>query len=185
MIAIPWYWRWLAITALVAAFAAFFYGQGEQHESVRRDLIDAGRDAADAKRETTNAKALADAQTHARALEHDAADQMARIGNRYQEQLRDETTRRDRLITDLRAGTLRLSVPIRTASTQCLPATTDTGPGSDGAALAELQDAAAEFLIHLADEADRVVDQLDACQAVIVADRAVRQGSVVQREALD
>ncbi|WP_051711547.1 lysis system i-spanin subunit Rz [Andreprevotia chitinilytica] len=175
MIAIPWYWRWLAITALVAAFAAFFYEQGEQHESVRRDVIDARRDVTDAKRETANAKALADAQTHARALEHDAADQMARIGNRYQEQLRDETEQRDRVITDLRAGTLRLSVPIRAAGGQCVSASADTRSGGDGEAHAELQDAAAEFLIHLADEADRIVDQLGACQTIIVDDRAHQQ----------
>lgn len=76
----------------------------------------------------------------------------------------------DRLRTQLRAGTARLSVPV--VGSCRLPATGTGAGGSDGAARAELSAQAADDLVALAADADAVARQLGACQAVVVSDLA-------------
>ncbi|MDR2838111.1 MAG: lysis protein [Azonexus sp.] len=115
-------------------------------------------------------------EENARATERAHAQSMAAASAQYQESLQHEKATKDRVIADLRAGALRLRFPA--ANTAGERADGDTtaalGPsaaGCDGGAGGELSLAVAEFFVGLASEADEVVHQLAACQAVVIADR--------------
>jgi hypothetical protein len=112
----------------------------------------------------------------ARQAEQDHAAALARVSATYQEQLQHEKKSRDRTIADLRSGALRLRIELARRETAGGSAIGEAGAsagGCDGASVGELSDAAAEFLVDLTAEADDVVHQLTACQAVLVADRQI------------
>lgn len=117
-------------------------------------------------------------QAQARTQEHVYGEALAIADTLYQEGLQHEKTKFNRVVADLRTGDLRLYVPVARAG--------DGGGGGSGAAAAatgerdgearaELSGAAAEFLVGLASEANEVVEQLTACQAVVIADRSGQQ----------
>lgn len=109
-----------------------------------------------------------------RQQEQDAADAIAVISTNYQKDLSNVKAEKDRVIAGLRGGTFRLRIPVAarfgagrgTAAEVAAPAC-----GRDGEARTELPIEASEFLVGLTSEADEVVKQLGACQAVINADR--------------
>lgn len=109
-----------------------------------------------------------------RQQEQDAADAIAIISFNYQKDLQHVQAEKDRVISGLRDGTVRLFVP--TASSLhpdggAPAAVAAPACGCDAAARAELSGAAAEFLVGLASEADEVAKQLGRCQEIIKADR--------------
>lgn len=114
-----------------------------------------------------NAKAKKDDEAHQAAL--------AAIGAKYETTIAALKARRDRDVADALAGALRLSIPAGPApaggSVQLPDAATGTA-GSDGAARGELPRQVAADLFALADDADQVVEQLHACQAVVADDRS-------------
>lgn len=78
-----------------------------------------------------------------------------------------------RTIADLRSGALQLRDRF-----QCKTQPANTGPeaaagtsGRDGAQESGLQIADAEFFVQFADEADQAVNQLNACQDILEAER--------------
>lgn len=179
---------WIGLVKLLAAVAgagllwSAFYTHGEQqYQAGRQDGLNAWL-----KRDND---ALRQANQRISTLEQEARDQerahgqaMDAIAVQHQKDLKDARTEQDRVIADLRARNLRLRVPVvTTASAACRGggAGIEAGPGTgqrDGEATAELSDAAAEFLVGLASEADDVARQLSACQAVVIADRQQQEG---------
>jgi len=109
-----------------------------------------------------------------RQQEHDAADALAVISSKYQEDLKHVKTEKDRVIAGLRDGTFRLRIPVATRLGAYGGAASEvafTACGRDGEARTELSVEASEFLVGLASESDEVVKQLGRCQDIIKADR--------------
>lgn len=164
----------LAGIALAAAAAGAIYTYGEHQFG----LGETTERAAWLKRENTEltaANALIKKQEdQARATEREHALALAGVSAQYQEDLKHEKTKADRVIGDLRRGALRLRIPATCPDAARDGGAAATGAGSggrDGETRAELSGAAAEFLVGLASEADAIVLQLTACQGVIAADR--------------
>ncbi|MBP8812701.1 MAG: lysis protein [Laribacter sp.] len=102
----------------------------------------------------------------ARTTEQQHAQALATIDAQYQENERHARLENNRLRTQLRAGSVRLSVPVAAGSCN-LPADDSASGLRDATPQAELSSEAADDLVALADDADAVVRQLTACQAVI------------------
>ena len=102
-------------------------------------------------------------QAHVKEIDKIAQNLIEERNRGYQE--------RDKVIADLRAGSVRLRDRFK-CSTR--PAVSSSGPasaGSDGGTQGGLSDNDAEFFVREASRADEVVRQLTACQAVIRSDR--------------
>lgn len=110
------------------------------------------------------------AEARQRKLEH-AAD-LAKASATYQENLQHEKASRDRTIADLQSGALRLRIELARRKSTGGGTDPEGNPGAgrcDAEAYGELSPAAAGFLVALTTEADDVVHQLTAAQAVIAA----------------
>jgi prophage endopeptidase len=119
---------------------------------------------------------IADLQDAARRTEQAHAQKLAEIADRHQKEIRNAETRRKADVAAVRDGTLVLRDPGRAASEGAC-AGQPAAPGAaasqrDGGQAGRLSGEAAEFLLGLAADADAVADQLAACQAVILTDRA-------------
>lgn len=162
---------WVILGAVVALGAAltgsFFYGTsvGEAKTDVkwqRREL--------DINAESE--KTLAKANARALAAEQKSAGDMAAISKAYQEKLLEKDHEKDRAIASARASGLF----IRTKRANCgnaVPAAGAASSGRDGETRSELSDEASEYFIAEANRADKIVDQLTACQSIVKADRQV------------
>lgn len=126
---------------------------------------------------TANAR-IVELEAGARQTEQLVAKAEAAASQTYQESLNHEKTAHERTVAELRTGNRRLRIELASrppaAGDQAGP-TAATAAGCDGATFGELSTAAAEFLVGLANEADTVVHQLTACQAVVIADRQINQ----------
>lgn len=126
---------------------------------------------------TANARII-ELERSARVNERLQAERLAAASQTYQESLQHEKATHDRTVSDLRTGALRLRIELASRQTagSGIAASLIAGPGRcDGETRAELSTASAEFLVGLASEADTVVHQLTACQAVVMADREINQ----------
>lgn len=126
---------------------------------------------------TANARII-ELERSARANERLQAERLAAASQTYQESLQHEKATHDRTVAGLRSGALRLRIELarrQTADGGSAAGATSGSGRCDGEARAELSTAAAEFLVGLASEADTVVHQLTACQAVVSADRQINQ----------
>ena len=105
-------------------------------------------------------------QGHAKALATISTDYQGRLSNATKQIAADRAA--------VRNGTLRLRDPGAAglcANTSNMPGIAASASGRDGGTDSRLSDQAAEFLLSEADRADSVVDQLNACQQVVRADR--------------
>lgn len=161
--------RWMAGALAVLALLAgiWWHGHSRGAAGVQAEW--------DADRARLNTKLLAQERS-VRAAEQQHAQALAAIDAKYQENERNAQLETDRLRAQLRAGTVRLSVPVVAGSCR-LPATGAGAGSGDGAERADIQPAAADDLVALAADADAVVRQLSACQAVVRADRFIADGS--------
>lgn len=108
--------------------------------------------------------------------EHKAGAVMAAIDQHHQEDIEHEKKNIAATLASYRAGTLRLRDEFKAhcAANTGMPSATPSAGVSDAASDGGLQPDHVEFLIHFASRAKQVVQQLDNCQAVVRADRAVR-----------
>ena len=119
-------------------------------------------------------------EEQARAAEVKHGQAMASISAQYQKDLKNERLAKDRAIDAVRRGELRLYDPgVRATGDNRVGggqacATDATTIGRDGATRSQLSQSASEFLLALASEADEVVRQLTACQAVVAADHQMK-----------
>lgn len=164
---------WLYLIVLAVVVGLIWYGCGE--------LVQHGRDLQDAvwlKRENQK---LADAQVKYkelddkyRALERNWVEHDAQVSAQYEKEKAGELAKKDRTISDLRAGTLKLRIPVTACNGTgrgLVPPPGATPSQRDGGTSAELSGPAAEFLISFASEADTIVRQLASCQALVKKDR--------------
>jgi FtsZ-interacting cell division protein ZipA len=102
------------------------------------------------------------------------ATRLSLLSQQYEKEKQDESKKRDRVITDLRAERIRLRDPGSTSPTSN-PGNGITAPTGkcDGEARGFLSNETAEFLVSLTGEADEVVHQLTECQAVVMSDRGM------------
>nr|WP_314710603.1 lysis system i-spanin subunit Rz [uncultured Comamonas sp.] len=172
----------LAVIALAGTALVAFKGYGEQQyqaglQTERNSWL--GRD--NEALQIANGL-IAELQQKAREQEQVHGTAMAGIAVQHQQDLKHVRTEKDRVIADLRARNLRLRIPTFSASNATCSgsgAVSEAGAGTgqrDGEESAELSGAAAEFLVGLTSEADDVVWQLSACQAVVLADRKQQEG---------
>lgn len=164
----------LLIGALVfvgALTGAYFYGHSNGVDSERVVW-----QAKEIKATQEADKALADAQDKVNSLQSQYANNLAVISGNYQQELKNVSATKDRTIAALRAGAIRLRDPGThyTLSPNALPGSTAPTSGCDGQATSRLSDTTSEFLVREASHADAIVEQLNACQAVIIKDRELK-----------
>lgn len=108
----------------------------------------------------------------ARAKERQHAENMSSIATSYEKEMQNEKRKTDVLVADLLAGSLVLHDPAGqspgASETGATPASTGERDGETGC---QLSTAAARFLLEEAGRADAIVEQLTACQQVVVSDR--------------
>lgn len=147
------------VTALFAAALAGAYWLGGNHVQ--------------AKWEAADAKAKASAVQSARKIEHKVAASDAAASENYQKGLEDGKTELQGALDRLRAA-LRLREQ-QLAGARAVPATADSAGRRDASAPADFPSAHGDDALRLAAEADDVVRQLTACQALVTADRTATQ----------
>lgn len=94
---------------------------------------------------------------------------IAAIDAHYQQVMIDDQKINDATIASVRSGALKLRKRFTCPAVRAnpVPKTADSSGSGNGSAKGGLQPSDAEFLIQLADRADAVVHQLDACQAIL------------------
>jgi len=144
---------------LLAATAclAIGFGAGWQVQGWRWDA--SLKEAADKRVEAVN---------QAREREHELGKVHETIATTLEKDKQNALRKKDAVIADLRAGSLRLRLPSDVPGTSAPPA---TACRCDAAPRTELPREVAEFLLSEAYRADLVAEQLSACQAIIRADR--------------
>lgn len=103
-----------------------------------------------------------------KALEARAEAEIADIRAKLKESTDAATAERDRLLADIAAGRQRLR---QRFTCPAAPGAAAGPGGSVGAGEGGLLVADADFLVRFAADADRVVEKLNACQAIVEADR--------------
>lgn len=163
----------VAIVAALAAAGWGLYAEGKASGQAEERVVWQGKET----KELTAANAEILRLTKlAQDAEAKRAEDLAKASADYQKGLADEKTKRDRAVAAARTGTLVLRDP-GVAAGACPPggaaAAAQPGAGGrDGPKAGELSREAGAFLLELTGEADDVVRQLTACQAVVRADRA-------------
>lgn len=167
---IPFLNPWVLLGGLAAAITlilgSYFYG------------VNAGVNKTEAvwqKREAiisaASAKTLSDAYAKVSALERKIADIQAQASATLQQKLKEKDNAKT--IAVAAARTTGLWIGTRSPK-DCGDPTSKATPATSGhndSTAARLSDTAAEFLISEATRADKVVEQLTACQAIVTADR--------------
>lgn len=160
MISIPSGVRpWLALIV-----AALLFGAGYGLRDLQCRLVQQ-------KQAAQQAQEAKYASEQARKKEQAAAQGAVTIAKNLQEQIQNEENSTDLLRTDVRNGVKRLSIRTRGVSS-----TSPSASGGVEETRAELHPADAEDLITLAADANKVVYQLNACQALTVEDRKLVNG---------
>lgn len=172
---VPAWVKGLLALLVIAAITFSIYSYGQQQFGL-------GEQAEKAKWLTHENAALVEANAKIKTLEekyrkqeHRHAEQLAAVSTKYQEDLKHAKAEKERVITGLRLGDIRLRIPVaRTFASggNSTAATLACTTGRDGQARCELSPAAAEFLVEFASECDDNTRQLGAAQAVIIKDRA-------------
>ena len=153
-------WVWYALGVAVLAWAIHHHGDKSGYARGHAELVKyQDQVIADiAKQEAINkAKEVKDR------LAFDAAATLLEKRNA------ETKANADRTIADIRAGNLRLRNRFTCPSSAA--EVTGSATGSDGAGQAGLLGSDAEFLISEAERADKVVNQLTACQNILKAER--------------
>lgn len=116
---------------------------------------------------------IADLNTAIRETERQHTVRLSDISTAYQKELKNAKAQRDRDVATARAGTLRLQFTpdSQGAGGSETGSTAATASGCNGAERTELPRETVADLLELVNDADDVVRQLTACQAVILSDR--------------
>lgn len=161
--------RWIVVAALVAA--ALFAGGVYERSVGYREGLDVGAKQL-AEQAKANAAAVVALDTKYRNEEAAHKKDVDEIGARYETKLADAQRQRDADVVAARAGTLSLSIPSTChADNGVVPGAGASGPASHAEARIELPREVTAGLYGIADDADEIVHQLDACQAIVEADR--------------
>ena len=164
----PYVWLGGLLILILACGSSYVSGR---HDGVK--ITAAKYEAQQIVSDRSAADALARAAQSAKDIEHASQTAQEAASATYQKELTNVTKIKDRVIAQLRAGSIRLRDPGAKYSlgANTLPSIGTTPGGCNGGAEAELSDSLAEFLTGEASRADGVVAQLQACQAVVKSDR--------------
>lgn len=148
---------WLVLLGVLAGTHWWVYSHGKAGVTLARDL-------ADAERERNNNATINDLQQQLRRNESAAAAKLLAAETLYREGLLNVQAEKNRILADHAAGRLRLSVPVKPASCPAAGVAANLAEGGAyPAPRAELSDAATEFLVGLASDADAVAVALNRC----------------------
>lgn len=157
----PWMW----VGALLVVIGAYFYGHSEGADSVQAKWS--------AEKAQLNAQALAELQAaneRVKEVEKEMGDRLQTAAEKYMKVIKEKSNAEAAAIDRAGSGGLFINAKCEGGSDAVSGAAGGTG-GSDGTKRVELPRADGEFLIRLAAEADRVAEQLTACQAVLREER--------------
>jgi prophage endopeptidase len=152
-----------AIFALVLAVGIFGagYRQGEKHTQADWD-----------KEKTATATKLAAAAQNALALQQEHTNKLAEVDSVYQARLKQKDDEKSAAVAAAYSRGLYVHGAKPTTPNSAPAAPTASSPGvCDATANARLSDSDANFLLSLASDADKVVEQLTACQKIVRDDR--------------
>lgn len=154
---------WVVSLALVGSW------QRDDGETAERSKWQAKESAALKQANATIDKQNADA----RAKEKQNADALAKIGEKHAKDNETNAAQAKRDVAAARDGALRLRVPGACPASRNGPAAQPVTPagGRDDSTTGELPREVVANLLQLANDADAIVGQLTACQAVILEDR--------------
>lgn len=117
-----------------------------------------------AKERERAALVLLEAQGRVRQVEQQARREAAARDQLHQEQMKNVEDDKARVLRAHADGAVRLSVPVKRAECRASqPAASGAAGAGDPAPRAELSGAAAEFLVGLASDADKVALELNRC----------------------
>lgn len=170
----PWV-KWIAAGIAVAIIILAIYSYGQQQFGLGEKAKQAEWLQKDNEELTLANNKIHDLEEARRKDELAHVQRFADIDKQHQEELDHVKADKDEAIAALRAGTLRLRDPTGATASKggggvTIETTSSTG-SSDEKAGCELSVETSEFLIGITSEADEVVDQLNACQAVVESDR--------------
>ena len=157
----PWMW----VGALLVVIGAYFYGHSEGADSTLAKW--------NAEKAELNAQALSDLQVaHARVkeVEKEMDGRLQVANNKYLKVIKEKKNAEAAAIDRAGSGGLFINAKCE-GGADPLSGATGLTVGSHGTKRVELPRADGEFLIRLAAEADRVAEQLSACQAVLKEER--------------
>lgn len=164
----PTTWLYGLLAFVLVGGSGYLYGRtdGRKIERVEWQAID------NAKLKAATDK-LAELTAAAIKKERSSADALADVSRQFQEDLKNERNKKERVIADLRAGAVRLRDPNGRCSGIgiAFPEAGSAPGGRDGGAGTELSERTAEYLISEASRADEIVRQLTACQKIVIKDR--------------
>lgn len=150
--------------AALLASLAFGGVQCSQKQAARTEAAEAQTELAEYRQEA--AEAIARFEVEARATEQRHAADMTRIGREHREELNDAQTAADRLVSDLRAGNVRLQERWRGCAAAQVPGAGGTSGGADAGA--DDRSESAGRVVRAAAECDA---QVKGLQSVILSDR--------------
>jgi len=159
--------KWAGILGLIIAVGFWQRHDGALSERVMWETREAQQNAA-------NAKAIQAAEEKARQKENASAKRIQVVARDYERRLTNARNKYKSIDDAVASGTFQLRD--RDATTVCSnnsgspEATASTG-GHNGSQGADLSPSLVRFLWFQATNADSVVEQLTACQAVVEADR--------------
>ena len=132
---------------------------------------DAGQEAErTVKAQNQYAAALKQANDNARAKEADYANALSAASAAHQVDLKERDNALAQARSVARTSGLYVSAKCPDGGS-ALPGTTSGSGGGSSTVQVRLSDAASEYAINLASEADHVADVLRECQAIVTADR--------------
>ena len=153
----------MAGKALLATLLASAVLTGWTIQGWRKNAVIADLRLSAAQADTAAALTLAKATSAARQREQEANQQQQQRAAQLIKEKTDAQADRDRFITAVRTGALRLSIPIRARDSDTCSADTTAVTGNRHQARAELNPEAAQFLDAIARDGDNAIRQLNAC----------------------
>jgi len=152
-----------AIALALAALFYFGYSQGSDHVQSQWD-----RERAELNSQA--AQKITEAYERVRATEQAASKRVAFAEQSYSKKLREKSNEESTALVRARTNGLFIDAKCPNNSDSVSGVTAVAADGH-GEARVELPRTAGEFLISLAAEADRVTEQLSACQAILKSER--------------
>lgn len=163
---------WIIVGFLVALIAVGVggYTKGNADGVTKEHAAALARDNAELTAANLSIRKLEEA---ARETEQAHALMLSTIAMKHEKEIADAATQKDADVAAARSGRIVLRIPATCKSPNGGSGPkTAAGPGvGDGGATTELPREIAGNLLALADDADAVVRQLAACQAVVLSDR--------------
>jgi hypothetical protein len=155
--------KWAAIGLVVCLSFIFGWNQGSLNVQAQWAKEKAELNA-------QAAKEIEEANNRVRAVERESYIKVAKTEQLFNKKLREKSNEEASALDRARNGGLFVNAKC-TGRSNTVPGTTSSSSSSDGETRVELSKEDGEFLIRIAAEADRVTEQLSACQKLLEDER--------------